>query len=319
MPANGRKYYFLTICNVRNITKAADMLCVSQPSLSQYLNHLEAELNVKLFDRATNPLQLTEAGRIYEKYLIAAQKLEQNMLEDLDALRNGTSRLLTVGVPMQMTHNINEVVIKSLDRIKLNREINLEERTSPEVKEMVENGEIEVGLGHTLLDDTNNYDIVIEPMYKEKVLLVCSKKSKYVAGIETDIDHPYILSRQQFRDASIYIASTHHIMYHAVRQILAAYGVMPHQEYLLSNFRVTAEIMASKKTDLLAFLPAFILDDESIRNNIAYLSLGSDYYMNFSLMHKDISGLSSEAKHFCSEVRRIYSARKNGFGTMINN
>ena len=311
MLANGRKYYFLTICNVRNITRAADLLCVSQPSLSQYLNHLEAELDVKLFDRATNPLQLTDAGRIYEKYLTAAQKLEQNMLEDIDALKNGTTRLLTVGVPMQMTYAINESVIKNLDRVKLNREINLEERTSPEVKEMVENGEIEVGLGHTLADDyTNNGDVVIEPMYKEKVVLVCSKKSKYAAGIETDIDHPHKISLQQMREASIYIASVHHIMYHAVRQIFDMYGVKPHEEYMLSNFRVTAEIMASKKTDVMAFLPAFIIDD-NIKDKIAYLTLGDDYYMNFSLMHKDISGLSGEAKTFCSEVRRIYSARKN--------
>lgn len=312
MSANGRKYYFLTICNVRNITKAADILCVSQPSLSQYLNHLESELNARLFDRATNPLQLTEAGRIYEKYLTAAQKLEQNMLEDLEALRNGTSRLLTVGVPMQMTHNINESVIKNLDRIKLSREINLEERTSPEVKEMVENGEIEVGLGHTLLDDDiDNVDIVIEPMYREKVLLVCSKKSKYAAGRESDMDHPLQLSLQQMREASIYITSTHHIMYRAARQYLDMFGVRPRQEYMLSNFRVTAEIMASKKTDVLAFMPAFILEDADFRDDIAYLTLGQDYYMNFSLMHKDITGLSYEAKAFCSEVRRIYSTRKN--------
>ena len=47
----GRKYYFITIAEVLNITRAAERLMVSQPSLTQYLNHLENELEVKLVDR----------------------------------------------------------------------------------------------------------------------------------------------------------------------------------------------------------------------------------------------------------------------------
>ena len=60
---SGRRYYFITIAETLNITRAAERLLVSQPSLTQYLNRLEKELDIKLVDRQFTPLRLTEAGR----------------------------------------------------------------------------------------------------------------------------------------------------------------------------------------------------------------------------------------------------------------
>ena len=43
--------YFLAVCEVKNISKAAEALHISQPSLSHQLKNLEAELGVTLFYR----------------------------------------------------------------------------------------------------------------------------------------------------------------------------------------------------------------------------------------------------------------------------
>ena len=61
----GRKYYFITIAETLNITQAARQLMVSQPSLTQYLNKLEKDMELVLIDRSYSPLRLTEAGRLY--------------------------------------------------------------------------------------------------------------------------------------------------------------------------------------------------------------------------------------------------------------
>jgi DNA-binding transcriptional LysR family regulator len=48
--------YFLTINKEKNITRAAEKLFISQPSLSKYLKRLESKLEIDLFDHSTNPL-----------------------------------------------------------------------------------------------------------------------------------------------------------------------------------------------------------------------------------------------------------------------
>lgn len=57
--------YIVEIANEKNISKAAQKLHVSQPTLSIYLSKLENDLNLKLFHRANNVLTITEAGQKY--------------------------------------------------------------------------------------------------------------------------------------------------------------------------------------------------------------------------------------------------------------
>ena len=65
-------HYLLTVAKTRNITRAAEMLHISQPALTKAIRRQEKELGVTLFDRTTSPLTLTYAG---ERFLESARKL----------------------------------------------------------------------------------------------------------------------------------------------------------------------------------------------------------------------------------------------------
>ena len=54
--------YFLTICETRNLARAADVLAVSQPALTRSLQRLEARFGAKLFVRAPRGVELTPIG-----------------------------------------------------------------------------------------------------------------------------------------------------------------------------------------------------------------------------------------------------------------
>ncbi|MDW6004796.1 LysR family transcriptional regulator [Vibrio mangrovi] len=59
--------YFLTVANTKNITKAADLLHITQPTLSRQLIVLEENLGVHLFIKEKRSIELTAEGRLLKK------------------------------------------------------------------------------------------------------------------------------------------------------------------------------------------------------------------------------------------------------------
>ena len=56
--------YFVAVAQERNITRAAERLHLSQPSLSAAIKQLEAQLGVTLLDRSGREISLTAAGEV---------------------------------------------------------------------------------------------------------------------------------------------------------------------------------------------------------------------------------------------------------------
>lgn len=59
--------YFQMVAREENITKAAELLHVTQPTLSRQLIQLEDELGTKLFERKNHSITLTEDGMLLKK------------------------------------------------------------------------------------------------------------------------------------------------------------------------------------------------------------------------------------------------------------
>lgn len=64
--------YVIAIAKTQNITKAADMLYVTQPTLTKFLQNLEREMGQKLFKKLGNRFVLTYAG---ERYVAKATEI----------------------------------------------------------------------------------------------------------------------------------------------------------------------------------------------------------------------------------------------------
>jgi DNA-binding transcriptional LysR family regulator len=73
--------YFLAVAEELNFTKASEKLCISQPPLSRQIIELENEIQARLFIRNNKKVELTEAGKYFEK---GVKDLFQN-LENITA------------------------------------------------------------------------------------------------------------------------------------------------------------------------------------------------------------------------------------------
>ncbi len=75
--------YVLAVANYRNMRKAAASLCITQPALTKYINRLEEDLGVRLFNRSTTPITLTESGRRFIEAASTISNLEDALLNDI--------------------------------------------------------------------------------------------------------------------------------------------------------------------------------------------------------------------------------------------
>ena len=75
--------YFLTVAHTNNITKAAEQLHITQPTLSRQIMDLEHELDVPLFDRSQRRLQLTKAGVLFQQRATTMLQLLDQTKDDL--------------------------------------------------------------------------------------------------------------------------------------------------------------------------------------------------------------------------------------------
>lgn len=77
--------YFLTVVREESITKASEVLHITQPTLSRQLAQMEEEIGVKLFDRGTRKIRLTNEGillrRRAEEILQLVDKTEKELVE----------------------------------------------------------------------------------------------------------------------------------------------------------------------------------------------------------------------------------------------
>ena len=70
--------YYIKVCECKNLTKAADELFISQPTLSRHIRALESELGVTLLTQKSSGVEITEAGKIFLKDAVKFQEAKRS-------------------------------------------------------------------------------------------------------------------------------------------------------------------------------------------------------------------------------------------------
>ena len=88
--------YFCALAHKQNLTKCAEEFYISQSTLSNSLARMEADLDVRLFDRVGRSLILNNYGKIYLQYAEAALKALENGKRAVANELNEQKRIITV-------------------------------------------------------------------------------------------------------------------------------------------------------------------------------------------------------------------------------
>ena len=90
--------YFVSVAQLENISKAADLLHLSQSSLSKSIAKLEAELGMPLFQRSGKHIVLNEQGRRFWEFSSMVLRELEFTIDDMNLLANGFGNKLKVGL-----------------------------------------------------------------------------------------------------------------------------------------------------------------------------------------------------------------------------
>lgn len=169
--------YYLTVAREENITRAAEILHITQPTLSRQMAELEDELNTKLFERTNRKIVLTEAGMLLhrraEELVSLAEKTElefKNSGEELTGLISIGS-----GVSAVVSENLPDLIQTYSNRYPHVR-FELHTGTAAVIKDQLDKGLLDVG-------------ILMEPVEVEKYDFIRLPK-KDVWGVLMPEDDP---------------------------------------------------------------------------------------------------------------------------------
>lgn len=161
------KNFVKVIYETGSITAAAQKLYITQPALSISLRKLEKELGCELFYRGKNPLQLTEAGKIYLDAINKTENIKRQMKKKIFDLKSGNSGTVTIGAAHFITSYILLKIIKLIEKDYPKIKVCLIEGNSYELREMLKNGNIDILLDYNMSD--NEFEMI--QLFRETVYL----------------------------------------------------------------------------------------------------------------------------------------------------
>ena len=151
--------YFLAAAQEENITRAAELLHITQPTLSRQMMDLEKELGTTLMLRGKNGLSLTDEGIFFrqraEEIVELADRLEQAFVEK----NTDVSGIISIGATEAMGGRLFAKLIKQFSDKYPMVQFDLYNDMADYIKDRMDKGLIDVGL---LLEpiDTSKYDFV---------------------------------------------------------------------------------------------------------------------------------------------------------------
>ncbi|WP_371371096.1 LysR family transcriptional regulator [Sporomusa aerivorans] len=81
----------------KSFSKAAQQLYISQPALSAAIKKIEEEIHLSLFDRSSNPIQLTPAGEYYIESIEKIIEIEKEMSAHFNTMRGRNQGTINIG------------------------------------------------------------------------------------------------------------------------------------------------------------------------------------------------------------------------------
>ena len=163
--------YFLMVAREENITKAATLLHLTQPTLSRQLMQLEKELGVKLFHRSKHSIILTEDGMLLKRRAQEIVSLSHKTIQELSHKEDVLSGEIAIGCGETKGMLFLSEQIRKFQHEYPLVQFSIHSAIADDIKERIEKGILDIGL---LMEpvDIGKYEFIRMPQREKWGILV---------------------------------------------------------------------------------------------------------------------------------------------------
>ena len=316
--------YLVAIAEYGSYTKAAKVLHVSQPTLSQQIKHLEELLEVPLLDRSGRIVRLTDAGETYLYYVRRARRdLEAGTraIHDVQDLNRG---LLRLGLT-PITDYLACPLLKNFNRHYPNVTLSILEMPQDDVEMAVVEDQVDIGIifSKPFSAKTRPVEIEVDMLFEEVLQVAVGGEHPYAEGQKR------YLNVQEFGQESLALLNTNFALRHHIDQYCLEQAIMPHIAVETNSLSVIIEMI--RLGALATVLPRSIiqtrhqlypveLTPELPRKAITLVYRKGGYKSSacqaFSKLASDWSASRLQKKPLYSEETSLLAGVEGGLGRM---
>jgi LysR family transcriptional regulator, transcriptional activator of the cysJI operon len=188
---------FVTVAEQRNFSRAAELLNLSQPGVSQQIRNLENELGAKLLHRSPKQVKLTVAGEVLYKRAKQILIHYEEAKQEIHLLQNIVTGSLKIGASLTIGEYLLPRLLVEFTTKYPQVDIQVLIRNTEEIVQLVHSNEFDLGLVEGLVSQN---DVDVKPFIKDKMILVApnSHPLSSLRKIEVDMLHNQVWILREF-------------------------------------------------------------------------------------------------------------------------
>ena len=236
--------YFVTVADCHSITKAAQQLYISQPSLSRSIAAVEEEAGTLLLDRTTRPLSLTFAGQRYYETAKKILELSTDLNRQLRDINDCASGQITIGCSSQRAAYTLPAVLPKFKARYPGVEICTCEQDSAYLEDALLKGKVDLVVfpDQTTLESNDLIDTIV--LGPEEFLLVCGdgvlSREQCLDGFSKTVDFA------RLKDMPFVTLTSGHGSRRMCNRIFKQYGFEPKIVFECDSNALVLRIAAAK-------------------------------------------------------------------------
>ena len=164
---------FYEVVKLRSFSKAADVLFMTQPGVSNHVAQLEAQAGHALLKREKGKFQLTKEGRIVFKYAEKIESLAKELEQTIKSLQQNLKPLLRVGAPPVYSRIVMPYILSSFQKAYPDIMIRLDVGGSDEMVKTVLSTQNDIVV---VASTRASKKLYVMPFIKEDLVLITAKK-----------------------------------------------------------------------------------------------------------------------------------------------
>ena len=284
--------YFIEVARQKSFSKAAEMLYVSQPSISKAIKELENELGVVLLYRNTKSVELTDHG---EAILEQAQQIVssfQNITAQVESVSKLRTGKVHVGFPPITGITVLTHLIGAFKKEYPNIEINLYEFGSKKIEIAIRDGLLDVGVIRVPVETPEIYEMIT---FAQEPLRIVMHPAHRLAK-QTKINY------DDLKDERLVLYSNDFVLHDTITERFQHAGFNPHVIFKTSQRELMLQTVAAGLG--VAFLPSTICSGLEKSIVISLPVTDQDLYLQLAIAWKKGRYLSHAAQELLAYLKK---------------